>query len=88
MPVPLLKIWEARGCTLVQGYALDGNTEALLADFNGDSLSDIGYWNAYGQWELLLGSGSRGTTLAMFGGPFQTSAYLSSTGGRSPQNSS
>ena len=73
----------SNGSALVQGYALDGNTEALLADFNGDSLSDIGYWNAYGQWELLLGGGSRGATLAGFGGPFQTSAYLSSTGGRS-----
>jgi len=73
----------SNGSTLIQGYALDGTTEAMLADFNGDSLSDIGYWNAYGQWELLLGAGSRGTTLATFGGAFQTSAYVSSTGGRS-----
>ncbi len=65
----------SNGSTLVQGYAFDGNTEALLGDFNGDSLSDIGYWNAYGQWELLMGSGARGATLAMFGGP--------SAGGRS-----
>jgi len=73
----------SNGSTLVQGYALDGNSEALLADFNGDAHSDIGYWNAYGQWELLMGGGARGTALATFGGPFQTSAFISSVGGRS-----
>ncbi|HEX9207684.1 MAG TPA: FG-GAP-like repeat-containing protein, partial [Steroidobacteraceae bacterium] len=73
----------SNGSTLVQGYSLDGASEALLADFNGDSQSDIGYWNAIGQWELLMGAGTRGTTLAVFGGPFQTPAFVSSVGGRS-----
>jgi len=72
----------SNGSALVQGYAFDGNTEALLADFNGDSLSDIGYWNAYGQWELLMGAGARGATPAIFGGPFQTEAYMPSAAGR------
>ena len=72
----------SNGSTLVQGHSFDGNTEALLADFNGDALSDIGYWNASGRWELLVGSGASGTALAVLGGPFPTSAFLPSAAGR------
>jgi RHS repeat-associated protein len=72
----------SNGTTLVQQYSFDGNTEALLADFNADALSDVGYWNAYGQWELLTGGGARGTTLATFGGPYPTPAVMPATAGR------
>ena len=30
MPVPLLKIWESRGCTLVQGYGMTETSPAVL----------------------------------------------------------
>jgi len=30
MPVPLLKMWEARGCTLVQGYGMTETSPAVL----------------------------------------------------------
>jgi len=73
----------SNGSQLVQGHVLNGSPEALLADFNGDSLSDIGYWNALGQWELLMGSGARGSTPAMFAGSFPTSALMPSVGDRS-----
>jgi len=72
----------SNGTALVQQYTMDGNTEALLADFNGDALTDVGYWNAFGQWEFLVGGGSRGATVAMFGGPYATAAFMPSAGGR------
>jgi RHS repeat-associated protein len=70
------------GTTLVPQYSFDGNTESLLADFNGDGLTDIGFWSAGSQWQLLLGSGSRGASLAGFVGPFATAAAAPPVGGR------
>jgi RHS repeat-associated protein len=72
----------SNGATLVQSYWLDGSFETMLADFNGDSLTDIGYWNVLGQWEVLMGGGARGAALAIFAGPFPTSAFMPSAAGR------
>ena len=70
------------GSTLVPQHSFDGNTESLLSDFNGDGLTDIGYWAAGGQWQLLFGTGPRGTALAGISGPFATAAAAPPVGGR------
>ena len=51
------------GAALVPQYSFDGNTEALLADLNGDGLTDIAYTTLSANWQMLLGTGTRGTTL-------------------------
>lgn len=75
------QVLASNGAALAPQYLMDGNTEVLLGDFNGDGLTDIGYWNSFGQWELLLGAGTRAGKLAVFAGSFPTSAYLMAAGG-------
>jgi RHS repeat-associated protein len=70
------------GNALVPQHAFDGNAESLLADFNADGLTDIGYWVAGRNWQLLLSTGSRGTRLAGFAGPMATAAPAPPAGGR------
>lgn len=70
------------GSSLVPQYTFDGNSESLLADFNADGLTDIGYWAPGGPWRLLLGRGARGTSLAGFAGPFASAAGAPPVGAR------
>ncbi|MGB5102584.1 MAG: FG-GAP-like repeat-containing protein, partial [Steroidobacteraceae bacterium] len=77
--------WRALASTdtgLVTELMFDGNTEALVADFNSDGLADIGYWAAGGPWQLLFGAGSRGTNRAAFAGPLASAAVAPSASGR------
>jgi len=55
----------------VPQHSFDGNTESLLADFNADGLTDIGYWSPGGVWQLLIATGSRSPALAGFIGPMR-----------------
>lgn len=69
------------GSALSLQYGFDGNGEALLADFNGDGLTDVGYRGPSGYWEMLLGSGSRGAAQVVMAGPIRTAAALPSATG-------
>ena len=42
MPVPLLKIWEARGCVLVQGYGMTETSPAVLVLDSEDAERKVG----------------------------------------------
>ncbi len=70
------------GTRLVPQYTFDGNAESLLADFNADGLTDIGYSPTGGQWRLLLGTGARGGSLAGFSAPVSSGAEASPAGAR------
>jgi len=70
------------GSALAPQYSFDGNTEALLADLNGDGLTDIAYSTLSGNWQMLLGTGTRGSTLTGFAGPWSTLAQAPPAGGR------
>lgn len=57
--------WQAfasRGSSLVPQFTLEPAPDPLLADFNGDGLTDIAFSpNGY-YWRLFVGTGRRGTT--------------------------
>ena len=74
------QVMASTGSTLIPQYTFDGNTEALLADFNGDGLTDIAYGAAGGTWQLLFGTGTRGASLAGYTGPVATAAVVPASG--------
>jgi RHS repeat-associated protein len=76
------QVLASTGTALVPQFAFDGSTEALLADFNADGLTDIAYGAPGSAWQLLFGTGSRGAVLAGFAGPFASAAVVPAGGGR------
>jgi len=74
------QVLASTGSSLVPQHSFDGNGEALLADFNGDGLSDIAYGVPGGTWQLLFGTGTRGSALAGMTGPASSSATVPASG--------
>jgi RHS repeat-associated protein len=88
-PVPHCGLWLDRwqvlastGSALSPQYLVEGSAEPLLADFNGDGLTDIAYWGPGYDWKLLLAKGARGSILAGFADPNPTSAVAPAIAGR------
>ena len=71
------------GSALVAQAALDGVTDILLADLNGDRLTDIVYLAPGSAWQVLHGAGSRSPALAAFAGPSMTSVPVPTVAGAS-----
>ncbi|NJD33106.1 MAG: hypothetical protein FIB04_14605 [Gammaproteobacteria bacterium] len=75
------QVLASRGTSLAPQVQLEASPDPLLADVNGDGLTDIAYTPNGNYWRVLLGTGRRGTSDA---GVYMTTAgstpYVGSAG--------
>jgi len=71
--------WEllaSSGTALLSQAFITAPAALLLADFNGDGLTDVAYATAGTDWQLLMGAGSRESTATVMTGPAASGAPL------------
>ena len=79
---PAWRLLASTGAALQTEAGFDGSIEPLLADFNGDGLTDLGYWAPGTPWTVKLGSGWRESNAAAFAPAITTAAVAPAAAGR------